>query len=32
MILVVSDMSVVFRTRRAGRLPRGRSVARLSAP
>ena len=29
MIFVVSDMSAVFRTRRAGRLPRGRSIARL---
>lgn len=30
MIFVVSDMNVVFRTRRAGRLPGGRSIARLS--
>jgi hypothetical protein len=31
MIFVVSDMDAVFRTRRAGRLPRGRSIARLFA-
>jgi hypothetical protein len=32
MIFVVSDMSALFRTRHAGRLPGGRSIARLFAP
>ena len=32
MILVVSDMDAVFRTRRAGRRVGGRSIARLFAP